>query len=173
MEYLFLVLSKLTGGIIPTRFVIFALVGAIGLVVNLGFLSLLLFRFHMGFSAAQAWATLAAMTCNFFLNNQITYRDRRLHGVYLILGLATFCLACSFGAWANVSFSGNLLRSGVPWYLAGLAGTLLSAVWNYSVSNLFTWQMPQRRRVSEATDSVKAIQASYEPPTPPAGGLGA
>jgi dolichol-phosphate mannosyltransferase len=85
------------------------------------------------------------MTGNFFLNNQITYRDRRQRGKYLVFGLINFWLACSFGAWANVSFAENLLRSGVPWYVAGFAGTVLSAVWNYSVSSLFTWQMPHTR----------------------------
>ncbi|GEM_PF-21892 len=158
VEYLFLVLSKLTGGALPTRFVVFALVGALGLLVNFVFLSLLFVRLHLGFSAAQAWATLAAMTSNFFLNNLITYRDRRLRGWYMPLGLISFCLACSFGAWANVSIAGNLLRAGVQWYAAGLIGTVVSAVWNYSVSNLFTWQMPQSRRpaVSESPVAIPA-----------------
>ncbi len=166
VEYLFLVLSKLTGGAIPTRFVVFALVGASGLIVNLTCLSVLFIKFHLGFSASQAWATLAAMTGNFFLNNQITYRDRRLRGMYALLGLLSFWLACSFGAWANVSVAESLLRSGVPWYLAGFAGTALSAVWNYTVSNLFTWQMPQARRPGiEAT--VERALPTVRPTTPP------
>jgi dolichol-phosphate mannosyltransferase len=150
MEYLFLVLEKLTGGIIPTRFFLFAIVGSIGLVVHFACLSLLYMKFGLSFTSSQAWATFAAMTGNFFLNNLITYRDRRLHGIYLLAGMFTFLLACSFGAWANVSFAGNLLHSGVPWYVAGIAGNILSAVWNYSVSSVFTWQMRQPRRVSEA-----------------------
>ena len=67
----------------------------------------------------------------------------------MMIGLLSFWLACSFGAWANVSFASSLLRSGVKWYFAGFAGTVLSAVWNYSVSNLFTWQMPLPRKVSD------------------------
>jgi len=167
VEYLFLVLNKLTGGVLPTRFVVFALVGAIGLFVNLACLSLLFIRLHLGFAASQAWATLAAMTGNFFLNNQITYRDRRLHGAYVIFGLLSFWLACSFGAWANVSFADTLLHSGVPWYLAGLAGTVLSAVWNYSISNLFTWQMPQPRDVSETTDLSSVLPSAKPSALPP------
>jgi dolichol-phosphate mannosyltransferase len=166
VEYLFLVLSKLTGGAIPTRFVVFALVGTIGLIVNLSCLSVLFIKFHLGFSASQAWATLAAMTGNFFLNNQITYRDRRLHGIYMLLGLLSFWLACSFGAWANVSVAGNLLRSGVPWWVAGFAGTVLSAVWNYSISNLFTWQMPQPQRASDDAVAENALP-SAKPTAPP------
>lgn len=167
VEYLFLVLNKLTGGVLPTRFAVFALVGAIGLFVNLACLSLLFIKLHLGFTAAQAWATLAAMTGNFFLNNQITYRDRRLHGAYIIVGLLSFWLACSFGAWANVSFAETLLHSGVPWYLAGLAGTVLSAVWNYSISNLFTWQMPQSRSVNDTTELRGALPSATTTAPPP------
>jgi len=166
VEYLFLVLSKFTGGALPTRFVAFALVGALGLIVNLMCLSLLFVGFHLSFPISQAWATLAAMTGNFFLNNQVTWRDRRLRGARMIAGLCSFCLACSFGAWANVSLSANLLHSGLPWYVAGLAGTVLSAVWNYSVSNLFTWQMPQRRRVSEVAALSPALPSAGPAATP-------
>jgi dolichol-phosphate mannosyltransferase len=149
LEYLFLVLEKLTGGAVPTRFFLFALVGSTGVIVHFAWLSLLYMKFGMAFTPAQAWATVATMTSNFFLNNLITYRDRRLHGVYLFMGMLTFWAACSFGAWANVSFAGSLLHSGMPWYLAGLMGNILSAVWNYSVSSVFTWQMRAPRQASE------------------------
>jgi dolichol-phosphate mannosyltransferase len=144
-EYLFLVLEKLTGGVIPTRFFAFAVVGSIGLLVHFTFLSLLYKKFGLSFTTAQAWATFAAMIGNFFLNNLITYRDRRLHGMYLLVGMFTFLAACSFGAWANVSIAGTLLRTGLPWYVAGVAGNILSAVWNYSASSVFTWQRRQPR----------------------------
>jgi dolichol-phosphate mannosyltransferase len=146
LEYLFLVVNKLTDGVVPTRFFLFALVGASGLVVHFACLSMLFCLFHFGFAVSQGWATMAAMTGNFFLNNLITYRDRSLHGIYIVAGLLTFWVACGFGAWANVSFAKTLLHSGVPWYFAGLSGIILSAVWNYSVSNLFTWQMPRSRK---------------------------
>lgn len=159
MEYLFLVLEKLTGGVIPTRFFAFGMVGSIGLIVHFAFLSLLYMKCGLSFTSSQAWATLAAMTGNFFLNNLVTYRDRRLHGIYLLAGMFTFMVACSFGAWANVSFAGSLLRSGMPWYVAGVAGNILSAVWNYSVSSVFTWQMRRPRRVS-VPESLKQTEYS-------------
>ena len=146
VEYLLLVLNKLTGGVISTRFVVFALVAGAVLVVNFACLALLFMGLHLGFAASQAWATLAAVICNFFLNNLIAYRDRRLHGPYMIIGLLSFLLACFFGAWASVIFAENLLRSGVPWYFAGLAGAVLSVVWNYSISSLFSWQMHRPRK---------------------------
>jgi dolichol-phosphate mannosyltransferase len=146
VEYLFLVIDKLTGRMMPTRFVAFSLVGLAGVATHQVCLAILLFGFHLHFLAAQIIATYIAMTENFFLNNLVTWRDRSLSGVRLLSGLASFCFACSFGAWANVILARSLLQSGAPWYLAGIAGIILSSVWNYSVSNLFTWQKPQPKQ---------------------------
>jgi dolichol-phosphate mannosyltransferase len=150
IEYLFLVLNKAMGGVVPLRFAMFALVGATGMLAHLGCLAVLLFGFHVKFLTAQAVATFVAMTENFFLNNLVTYRDRKLRGVKLVAGLFSFYVACSFGAWANVVFARALLSGGAKWYLAGLAGIILSSVWNYSISNLFTWQMPLQARRTDA-----------------------
>jgi len=150
VEYVFLVVNKLMGGIVPSRFAIFALVGSTGVAMHLACLALFFFGLHMHFFAAQATASFVAMTENFFLNNLITYRDRSLRGVNLLSGVVSFWLACSFGAWANVVFARALFQSGWSWYFAGLSGIILSSVWNYSISNLFTWQMPtQHPEVSE------------------------
>jgi dolichol-phosphate mannosyltransferase len=161
VEYLFLVLDKLTdkltGRALPLRFAAFALVGTTGFATHLLCLSLLMFGFRWHFLVAQIAATYIAMTENFFLNNLITWRDRSLRGTRLITGMASFWLACSFGAWANVIFARSLLQSGAKWYLAGIAGIILSSVWNYSIANLFTWSKPRATR-----SRVEIEQAVYE-----------
>jgi len=157
VEYVFLIVNKLMGGIIPIRFAVFALVGATGVAMHLACLALLFFGLHMHFFVAQATATFVAMTGNFFLNNLITYRDRSLRGVHLLSGAASYWLACSFGAWANVVFARALLQSGWSWYFAGLAGILLSSVWNYSISSLFTWQMPMQHREDSESDRAMTL----------------
>jgi dolichol-phosphate mannosyltransferase len=162
VEYLFLVVNKLLGGILPIRFALFSLVGAAGLATHLACLALLLRGAHLHFFAAQVTATFVAMTENFFLNNLITYRDRSLRGARLLSGLASFWLACSFGAWANVVFARTLLQSGLAWYFAGLAGIILSSVWNYSISSLFTWQMPQPHREVDVTERIEALCSELE-----------
>ena len=144
VEYLFLVINKITGGLIPVRFAVFSLVGTTGLIVHLLALSVFVLALRLNFSWSQALATFIAMTANFFLNNLITYRDRKLRGMRLWFGWVTFCVACSFGAWANVVFARSLIQMGVPWLAAGLGGIVISSVWNYSVSSLFTWQTPRR-----------------------------
>jgi dolichol-phosphate mannosyltransferase len=140
LEYLFLVVDKLVGRAIPTRFVMFVLVGSLGLVVHLGILALLHYRTLVDFSRAQAIATVAAMTFNFLLNNTVTFRDRRLKGWRLLRGLLYFYIACSIGAVMNVSFAKLLNGRGVPWYLAGISGMAISSVWNYGVNTVITWR---------------------------------
>jgi dolichol-phosphate mannosyltransferase len=155
VEYLFLVINKLMGGLVPLRFAIFSVIGAAGIATHLICLALMLRGLHLNFSAAQVIATFIAMTENFFLNNLVTSRDRSLRGIHLISGLASFWIACSFGAWANVVFAVDLLHSGKPWYIAGLAGIVISSVWNYSIMSLFTWKMPRPART--------ASQMEYSP----------
>ena len=140
LEYLFLVVDKIVGSRIPTRFVVFVLVGSLGLLVHLGVLALLHFRTLLDFSVDQAAATFVAMTFNFLLNNTVTFRDRRLTGWGLLRGLLYFYLACSIGAIINVSFAQFLNRRGVPWYLAGISGMAISSVWNYGVNTVITWR---------------------------------
>lgn len=145
LEYLFLVVDKLVGRAIPTRFVVFVLVGSLGLVIHLGVLALLHFRTLIGFSRAQAAATVVAMTFNFLLNNSVTFRDRRLKGWRLLRGLVYFYVACSVGAIINVSFAEFLNERGVPWYLAGISGMAISSVWNYGVNTVITWRRSRPR----------------------------
>lgn len=157
IELLFLVASKLTGDVVPSRFAVFALVGAVGLVTHMLCLGLLLRGLHWSFNEAQSVAAFVAMTENFFVNNLITYRDRSLHGSRLVTGLMSFWLACSFGAWANVSFARSLLQSGMPWIVAGAAGIVLGSVWNYTVSSLFTWQTPRGSRDMRSAGRVEPV----------------
>jgi dolichol-phosphate mannosyltransferase len=142
MEYLQLLLDKLIGDIIPPRFVIFSLVGAVGAVLTLTVLWTMLHWFD--FRTAMAAAAFLAMTLNFFLNNNFTYRDRRLRGSRLVTGLLSFYAACSVGAIITVRFAQQAKDTGIPWYAAGLMGLAVSSVWNFVVTMLFTWRLRRR-----------------------------
>ena len=160
IEYLFLIVDKLSNSFIPARFTAFALVASVGVGIHLAFLTIFLRLFHLPFVSSQIAATYIAMTGNFFLNNHITWRDRRLRGLAMVSGLAAFWLACSFGAWANVLFARSLLQSGSKWFMAGIAGIVLSSVWNYSVSNLLIWQISKRR---PGRDNADLEAAAFSP----------
>ena len=106
----------------------FALVGASGVVVHLAILRGLL---HYGFSAAQLAAALGAMTSNYLINNAVTYRDRRKQGLALLTGYFKFVVLCSVPLAANVAVATMVYERGPAWWVAGVAGAVVAAVWNY------------------------------------------
>jgi dolichol-phosphate mannosyltransferase len=140
LEYLFLLVDKFAGGMLPTRFVVFVLVGSLGFVLHMAVLAALHFESRATFAAAQTVATFAAMTFNFLLNNAVTFRDRRLRGWSMLHGLLLFYAACSLGALVNVSFADFLHNAGLAWYLAGICGLAITSVWNYAVNTVLTWR---------------------------------
>jgi dolichol-phosphate mannosyltransferase len=79
------------------------------------------------------------MTWNFFLNNLLTYRDRRLKGWASLQGLLSFYIVCSVGAVANVGVASWVYGGEPTWWLAGTAGALMGGVFNYAASSTVTW----------------------------------
>jgi dolichol-phosphate mannosyltransferase len=140
-EYLMLLADKAIGQIVPVRFLMFALVGGLGLLVHLAVLWLCLNLMQLSFEFGQTTATAVAIFGNFTLNNLLTYRDRRLTGWRFVRGLASFGLICSFGAIANVGIATMLFtQEHSVWWVAGIAGAAMSSVWNYAVTSAFTWR---------------------------------
>ena len=114
-EYGMLLADKLVGRLVPVRFALFGLIGGLGLVVHLATLWVALDLLAIEFSAAQAIATMVAMTSNFVMNNQFTYRDQRLRGLKLLRGLIIFYLICGIGAIANVGVASYAFTSSHTW----------------------------------------------------------
>jgi dolichol-phosphate mannosyltransferase len=144
VEFLGLLLAKMSGGLVDPRFIFFAIVGTLGLIVHLTVLTLALAFLPAQpdlFRVAQVIATLVAMTSNFLLNNELTYRDRRLKGLAALRGFVLFCLLCSAGALANVDLASWLYADRQVWWLAGAAGAIMGALWNYAMSTLFVWRV--------------------------------
>jgi dolichol-phosphate mannosyltransferase len=142
LEYLGLVLAKLSGDLISPRMAFFGLVGMSGVAVQ----ELVLWLAHaqafgpgLSFGYAQGLAAFTAMTSNFLVNNVITYRDKRLKGWRLLAGYSRFCALCSVGLVANVAVGSELNAHGLAWPLAGLAGAACGAVWNYVSTYLGVW----------------------------------
>ena len=138
-EYLMLLLQKLVGPAVPVRFLLFSIIGGLGVGTHLLTLWFGTHILAITFPIAQAVATIVAMTGNFWLNNLFTYRDRRLRGRRLITGLISFYAVCGAGGAANVGVASYVLGGHHSWWLAGLAGAAVSAVWNYAMSSIFTW----------------------------------
>ncbi|GAC1345360.1 MAG: glycosyltransferase family 2 protein [Acetobacteraceae bacterium] len=139
-DFALLLLDKLMGGVVPVRFVIFAMIGAVGLIAHLVVLRLGL-QAGLEFSPAQAVATASAIVGNFVLNNMITFRDRKLRGKRVLPGLVVFAAVCSIGAVANLNIAALMVNAGhQAWWTAGVVGAAMSLVWNYAVGSTLTWR---------------------------------
>jgi dolichol-phosphate mannosyltransferase len=152
-EFLIGLYDKWLGRIIPTRFALFGTVGALGVVVQFALLwftlsVILRERFVYGhwvvgettFTIANTLAAVVAMTFNFVLNNELTYADKRLRGVFpLIRGWAKFALTCSVGILANIASADALKNAHVNDVIAVLVGIVIASVWNFALSSKFVW----------------------------------
>ncbi len=152
VDYLGLLLSKLSGGVVPTRALMFGLVGGSGLVVQIGALkAFLVLEMVLArapalahptageFTLAQFAASMVAMTSNYLINNEVTYRDRRQRGLKLLFGYLKFCALCSIGLAANLAVSSSLYRILPLWWAAGVAGAVFGALWNYVTTAAAVW----------------------------------
>ena len=139
VQFFGLMLDKALGGVVPLRFVSFALVGLVGVGVHVAVLQAARLA-GLGFVAAEASATLVAMLTNFQLNNAVTYRGTRLRGAALWRGLALFVAVCGLGAAANIGVARMLYAAHGGWTPAAVLGAAIGVVWNYAVSATLVWR---------------------------------
>ncbi len=147
--YLMLLADKFIGGVVPARFISFAVIGGVGVFVHLAVLVILFRVMSLPFTFSQAGAAAIAMTSNFTLNNALTYRDMRLRGWPWVTGLVSFMLACAFGALANVGTASFLFKRHTFWILSALAGIVVGTVWNYAMTATYTWEKHWPKSKSE------------------------
>ena len=140
VQFLGLLLSKLTRGVLPTSFLLFSMVGGSGIFVHMAALWFAGSALGFNFTNSQILATLVAMTTNYILNNELTYADKKLRGGRFWLGLLSFYAVCSLGMLANISVAVMAFNEGGGFLLAGFIGAIMSVVFNYSVTRVFTWR---------------------------------
>jgi len=141
LDFAGLLINKITRGVLPVSFVMFALVGLAGVVVHMGVLRTAM-GFGVTFASAQIMATIIAMTSNFFVNNLVTYRSASLKNWALLRGFILFSSVCGLGAVANIGTATLLFNLHAAWWLAALAGIVMGAVWNYTLSSVLVWRQP-------------------------------
>ena len=154
LEYLQLLLDKLVGNWVPVSYLVFSMVGAIGLAVNLVLIFAVKSLFPVSFYMAQAIGSILVIALNFFLNNRLTFRSARLRGWRAVQGLLLFYLACSIGLAFNLTAAHGCRDYHMPWFWASLIGVVIGSVWNYWVTSLLIWQITRHRTA--------AIQQAYE-----------
>jgi len=139
LDFAALMLAKLTNDAVSFRFLLFCLVGLTGIAIHMAVLQIAV-GLGTRFGWAQTIATFAAITWNFVLNNMFTYRDQRLAGWQFVTGLFRFQVICAIGTISNVGIASVIYRYDPQWWIAGLGGALMGAVWNYVVSAAFVWR---------------------------------
>jgi dolichol-phosphate mannosyltransferase len=145
VQYMELLLHKLTRGTIPVSYLLFGLTGSVGVIVNFLLAALFGYWLRLDFRTSQLAGALITIAVNFLLNNQLTFRSARLRGVNLLAGLVVFYFCCLIGLFAQVTVATSLHTGGMNWFAATLAGIALGSVWNYSTAYLFVWQVQRRR----------------------------
>ena len=140
LDFLAGLYDKSFGRFIPTRFALFGTVGGLGVLVHMAILYVLLLIAGTNFAWGQGIAAFGSMTFNFWLNNWLTYRDKRLTTPgKLLVGWLSFVAACSVGAFANVAVATTLHDNGLHTLPAALVGIAIGSVWNFALSSRFVW----------------------------------
>jgi dolichol-phosphate mannosyltransferase len=140
LDFFALVMAKLTDDAVSFRFLMYCVVGLTGVFIHMSALAAALDLGGFAFGPAQAAATVMAIAWNFVLNNALTYRDQRLTGWPFLTGLLRFEIICAVGALSNVGIATWIYGYDPRWWIAGLGGALMGAVWNYVVSAAFVWR---------------------------------
>lgn len=140
LDFAALMVAKLTNDAVSVRFFLFCLVGLTGIGIHMAALRVALELGAPSFGVGQTLATIAAIAWNFVLNNLLTYRDQRLAGWDFVTGLVRFQVICAVGTLSNVGIATWIYQYDRDWWIAGLAGALMGAVWNYAVSAAFVWR---------------------------------
>jgi dolichol-phosphate mannosyltransferase len=138
-EYAELIADKTIGRVVPVRLIKFLMVGGLGVFVHLAVLRMILGA-GSAFFTAQTAAVMTAIAFNFFLNNSFTYADRKLRGWRLFGGLASFYAISALGAVANIGIGTWMAGQDERWWVAGVAGVVVGAIWNFAMSSALTWR---------------------------------
>lgn len=147
--------SKVSG-----RFVRFAVVGGLGVFVNLVAMALLMRLTGCRDWRASSAASLVAALHNYVLNNGWTFRDRRrtgralLNGAFVYLPMAAVGIAVTaliYSILAGVQVKLGYAAS--SWYLLGaqLIAILFGTYLNYTLNDSFTWRTAGRGHIKIAT----------------------
>jgi dolichol-phosphate mannosyltransferase len=147
LQFLEYVYDVTLGHWVPLLFVKYCVVGTLGVLVNAAAFwvaSSLLGRAARetlaGFSVAVLVAVETAIVFNFLLNNAWTFSLSRLSGRGVVTGFLRYNAACALGALANYAVSGLLFSVGWSRAVAVIAGALVGAAWNYTMSRAVTWK---------------------------------
>ena len=141
LEYLGLVLSRASRDAVTPRFLSHALVGVVGLVVQLAAMRVGL-ALGLAFIQAYALGALVALGASFVVTNLLlTHSDRRLRGFSVIPGLLVFGITSAFGLVAGIGMAAWLYTLRPVWWLAGAVASVVGTVCSHATSPRLSWHV--------------------------------
>jgi putative flippase GtrA len=125
---------------VAQRFGKFALVGGVGVGVNMSVFWLLTAVLHWNYLVAGVVAIETALCCNYLLNSTWTFADRRTRLLHLPQAARYHAVSVG-GMLINLGVLQLLAGPGtVPPSLANLAGIALATGWNFCLHLCWTWR---------------------------------
>ena len=126
--------------IIPRRAVSFALVGSIGVFVQLFTIYFLMAVSSLAFEQLLPLGVIVAASTNFIINNLLTFRTNKLIGKNFFFGLIKFLLVSSLPIIANVGITSLFYSQlSVNTFISQIMGILVVFIWNYAASSKVVW----------------------------------
>lgn len=127
------IIENLTKGLIPANFLVFSLVGSFGLIIHLIVLSINL-NFGHSFIPSNIFATMIAMSSNYFLNNYLTFHN--IHRLFYerVMGLLKYFFANTLSIIANVGVASQFYISDYSAISSALSGIAAGLILNYFLS---------------------------------------
>lgn len=143
-DFSILLFEKTLGRRVPARFLMFLMVGSVGMVVHLLVLAAFYKTGSLSFWASQFSAAGIAMVSNFILNNTLTFYDKTKRDWDFVSGLLLFVGICGIGLFINLRIAIYLFDIGADWWLAGILGAAIGSVWNFAINTTYNWREPSR-----------------------------
>ncbi len=98
--------------------------------------------FGLNFQSALPIAVVLSASSNFFINNWLTFRSKRLKNKQLIFGLLKFLIVSSLPIVANVGLATSFYNYISPnTFISQLTGIIIVFIWNYAASSKFVWEI--------------------------------
>ena len=141
-DFLISLIHTFSKRIVPRRAISFALVGSIGVFVQLATIYLILGLTKFNFENILPIGVIIAASSNFTINNLLTFRSNKLKGKSFYFGLMKFLLVSSLPMIANIGVT-NLFYNqlSINTLFSQLAGILVVFIWNYAASSKVVWNL--------------------------------
>jgi len=139
-NYLRHLLRLMRAGGEASRFLKFCLVGASGVVVNLGLLWILTEVAGLFYLVSAAFSIEASILSNFALNELWTFRDRVRSTKGILKRAVKFNLICVGGLVIYLAILGAMTELlGLYYMISALFGIAAATLWNYAMNAMWTW----------------------------------